>query len=369
MSGALPPAADRLLPLRATHLAAGARMMSFAGWEMPLQYTGIIAEHEAVRSSAGVFDVSHMGRVWVSGQEAGRLIRSVTTFDVTTIVQGDTHYSLYCNDDAGIDDDIIVARVDSERWLIVHNAANALAGEQRIRAVAGDGAEPANDTVMLAVQGPDALRAVARATGHDFSSLGVRACTEVQWRGAGLFVSRTGYTGEDGVEIVAPAASGADLWDALVAADVLPAGLGARETLRLEAALPLHGHDITSTTTPYEAGLAWAVTLDDAASFTGREALARLALEEPRRRRIHIKLLERAVPRDGYPVLDATGNAIGALTSGAYSPTLRAGIGMGYVPPEFAAPGTSLSVQVRDRMVAAEVVRRPFYRRPKSESG
>lgn len=367
MTGAA-PGATRRLQLRDLHLAAGARMMTFAGWEMPLQYTGIVAEHEAVRSAAGMFDVSHMGRAWVHGPLAGAQIRSVTTFDVTTVVPGDTHYSLYCNVNAGIDDDIIVARVDAERWLVVHNAANAAAGEERLREAAGNNVEAADGTVMLAIQGPRAIALVAQATGHDFAGLGVRACTEVHWGSADLFVSRTGYTGEDGVEIVAPGAVGGGLWEALVSAGVTPVGLGARETLRLEAALPLHGHDISAGITPFEAGLGWAVTLGDGADFIGRAALEALSTSDPERKRIHIKLLERAVPRDGYALFDSSGNAAGTLTSGAFSPTLRAGIGMGYVPSALTPVGTPLSVQIRERLEPAEVVRRPFYRRPRSES-
>ena len=352
------------LPLRERHLAAGARMAPFAGWEMPLQYSGIVAEHRAVRNAAGIFDVSHMGRVWVRGPDAARQIRSATTYDVTRIEPGRTHYSLYCNERGGIEDDIIVFRVGADRWLVVHNAANAAFGADRLRDATGGQAEDVGQqTVMLAVQGPAAEEAVTKVIGPEFAALEPRACIEVEWRGAALVLSRTGYTGEDGAEVVADVEQGAMLWDAFVEAGVVPAGLGARDTLRLEAALPLHGHDMTPDTTPFEAGLRWAVTLDDGADFIGREALQEMAEQKLPRRRAHLRLLERGVPREGYRVLDDDGEPDGTLTSGAFSPTLRAGIAMAYLPTRLAAVGTRLAVEIRERAVAAEVVRRPFYRR------
>jgi aminomethyltransferase len=356
----------RLLPLRVRHLGAGARMMPFAGWEMPLQYEGIVAEHQAVRSDAGIFDVSHMGRVRLEGSGAGERLRSATTFDVTRIDPGRTHYSLYCTEDGGIADDIVVFRLDADRWLVVHNAANAEEDAERLREAAGEAAEDVGtDTVMLAVQGPRAPEVIRSVLGPTLDGLEARACTEVEWQGARLVLSRTGYTGEDGGEMIAPAELGGDLWDAFVEAGAKPCGLGARDTLRLEAALALHGHDISPETTPYEAGLTWAVTVEDGRDFIGREALERLAGEEPGVRLAWIRLLERGVPREGYTVVDQGGEPVATLTSGAFSPTLRAGIGMAYLPVEVALPGTRLSVEVRDRLLPAEVVPRPFYRRPK----
>lgn len=361
------PETLRRLPLREEHLAAGARMAPFAGWEMPLQYAGIVAEHEAVRGDAGVFDVSHMGRVMLDGPGAGERLRAITTFDVTSLAPGEAHYSLYCTPSGGIADDVFVYRLALERWLIVHNAANAEADYARVAEAIPDAFDVTEGTVMLAVQGPRALerlRDALGAAGRSLDALEPRHCVEVEWEGGVVLVARTGYTGEDGAECVLSPAWGQRLWTRLVTGGVAPAGLGARDTLRLEAALPLHGHDISEETNPFEAGLGWVVTLDDGAPFTGRDALERLRAAGPARRLACLRLLERGVPRDGYAVLDgASGDEVGVLTSGTFSPTLRTGIGMAYLPPRLAKPGTRLAVQVRDRALAAEVVRRPFYRR------
>ncbi len=368
----------RRLPLHERHVAAGARLAPFAGWEMPLQYAGgILAEHAAVREAAGVFDVSHMGRVRIEGPDAGTRIRAVTTYDVTRMHPGRAHYSLYATDDGGIADDVFVYRVDADRWLIVHNAANAEADAARVRASVdrAPGAamrDVGGETVMLAVQGPAALARLRDVLGVDLAAeLAPRRCTELAWRGATVLVGRTGYTGEDGAECILDAERGAALWDACLAAGVVPCGLGARDTLRLEAALPLHGHDITPDTSPYEAGLGWAVTLEDGAEFTGRDALAAAAARAPERRLACLRLLDRGVPRAGYPVHapgDATGDeseprAVATLTSGAFSPTLRVGIAMAYLPAGLAAPGTRLAIEIHGRDVDAEVVPRPFIRR------
>jgi aminomethyltransferase len=358
-------AALRRLALRERHRALGARMVPFAGWEMPLQYEGIVAEHEAVRTSVGIFDVSHMGRVRVEGREAAAGLRSVTTYDVTRIEPGHTHYSLHCTEDGGIADDVVVFRLAPERWLVVHNAANAADGFERLRLAVGAAAgDAAGETVMLAVQGPQAPDALHEVLGARFDALRPRGCMELDWRGGRLVLSRTGYTGEDGGELIADVERGVALWDAFVAAGVRPCGLGARDTLRLEAALPLHGSDISPETTPFEAGLGWAVTLEDGRDFIGREALARLTEQPPEVRLTCLRLLQRGVPRAGAPVLDAAGEEqFATLTSGSYSPTLRAGIAMAYLPVERAAPGTRLAIEMHARPAAAEVVRRPFYRR------
>ena len=358
----------RRLPLRERHVRAGARFAPFAGWEMPLQYAGIVQEHEAVRTRAGIFDVSHMGRVEVHGTDAGTRIRSITTGNVARLAPGRARYSLYCTERGGIADDVFVYHVAEDRWLIVHNAANAAADAARVRAAAGDAmTDLSGETVMLAVQGPQAATAIRRVLGIDLETVDRRGCVEVAWAGGTVLFGRTGYTGEEGGECITDLACGGPLWDALLAAGVTPAGLGARDTLRLEAALPLHGHEITPDTNPYEAGLGWAVQLQDGAPFTGREALARLAAREPARRLACLRLRERGVPREGYPVLDVRGPeapAVAMLTSGAFSPTLLVGIGMAYLPATLAEPGTPLAVEIRGRAVPAEVVARPFYRRP-----
>jgi aminomethyltransferase len=357
----------RRLPLHDRHARAGARFVPFAGWEMPIQYAGIVQEHQAVRTRAGIFDVTHMGRVEVSGPGAGERIRSVTTADVTRLRPGRARYSLYCTEDGGIADDVMVYRLpergEDDRWLVVHNAANAEADAERLRAAAADAAgDIGGETVMLAVQGPDAPAAISSVLGIDALEMRRFACTEVEWQGGTVFFGRTGYTGEDGGECITGPDLGARLWDAFLDAGVAPAGLGARDTLRLEASLPLHGHDISPETTPYEAGLGWAVHLDEGAAFTGRAALERLAGEEPARTLACLRLTERGVPREGYAVLH-NGEQVATLTSGAHSPTLRAGIGMAYLPRDLAAIGTPLAIDIRGRATSAEVVQRPFYER------
>ena len=364
------------LALRERHAALGARFAPFAGWAMPVQYGGILEEHEAVRTRVGVFDVSHLGRAWVRGEGAGGAIRSVSTYDVTQLEPGRARYSLYCTEAGGIADDIFIYRLEPERWLVVHNAANAAADFSRLAgarlAVAKSGARPGaveevtQETVMLAVQGPQAMETLGTVLGAEVLGMAVHDCRELAWGGGAVIFARTGYTGEDGGECVTDRERAGPLWDALTAAGAAPAGLGARDTLRLEAALPLHGHDIDESTHPYEAGLGWAVTLQDEAPFTGREALARIKESPGERRLAHLRARERGVPRAGYAVHNAAGvegAAVSRLTSGAYSPTLRLGIGMAYLPVALAEPGTRLSVNVRGRALPMEVVRRPFYQR------
>ena len=369
----------RRLPLRDRHAAAGARFAPFAGWEMPLRYEGTVREHEAVRERAGLFDVSHLGRAWLRGPRAAALLRSVTTFDVTTLPVGRAHYSLYCNEAGGIDDDVFVYHLPGERRLIVHNAANAEQDFRRLRAAVATEAAPAagaaattaadvsGDTVMLAVQGPEAIGLLAGVLDEGLAALAPRDCVELDWDGTPVLFARTGYTGEDGGECIVGTAAAGALWDALVAAGATPAGLGARDTLRLEAALPLHGNDIDATTHPYEAGLGFAVSLDDGAPFTGRRALVEARAQAHTRRLCHLVARERGVPRAGCAVrLPGGDGPVAHLTSGGFAPTLRTGIAMAYLPAEMAGPGVSLEVDVRGRALPVEVVRRPFYRKARN---
>lgn len=332
---------------------------------MPLQYRGTVAEHHAVRERVGVFDVSHLGRAWVQGSEAGRSLRAITTFDVTTLPVGKAHYSLYCNEEGGIDDDVFIYHLPGERWLVVHNAANAQQDFARLNAaVAGEAKDVTDETVMLAVQGPGAMELLGGVLGDRPGELGRHGCVEVDWRGSRVFFARTGYTGEDGGECIIGAEGAGMLWDALIAGGGTPAGLGARDTLRLEAALPLHGNDIDSSTLPYEAGLGFAVTLDDGAPFTGRAALADAKQRPPTRRLAHLVTGGRGVPRAGFPVREpGAADAVSRLTSGGFGPSLKLGIGMAYLPSRLARVGTILEIDVRGRTIPAGVVRRPFYRK------
>jgi aminomethyltransferase len=355
------------LALRDRHLALGARFAPFAGWEMPLQYEGIVAEHHAVRERVGVFDVSHLARAWVEGPGISEQLRSVTTFDVTSLQEGQAHYSLYCNDEGGIEDDIFIYHLPGDRWLVIHNASNADPDFERLRAVAGGAASDVTaETVMLAVQGPLAIELLARVLNEAIATMGPRECAELEWRGTSVLFARTGYTGEDGGECIIAAEHAPTLWDALAEAGATPVGLGARDTLRLEAALPLHGNDIDAMTHPYEAGLGFAVSLDDGAPFTGRAALAELKAQPRTRRLAHLAASARGVIRAGYEVREpGSVEAVARLTSGGHSPSLRQGIGMAYLPVSLAKVGADLEVDVRGRALPVRVVRRPFYRTPK----
>ncbi len=355
--------------LHGEHLDLGARMVPFAGWEMPVQYTGIIDEHNSVRQAAGMFDVSHMGRFEVRGPGAAAFLRHVCTYDMTRLSPGKGHYAAVCRPDGGILDDVYAYCLADDRLILVANAANADKIRDWLREhrapFAAEIADVTASTCMVAVQGPQALAGLAAVLGPGFvSSLRPRACAETEWRGAPLFASRTGYTGEDGLELVAPADAAPRLWRALLEAGVRPCGLGARDTLRLEAALLLYGNDMDETVNPFEVGLGWVVTLDDGAGFVGREALLRLRDRVLERTLVCLKAEQRGVMRPDCPVL-RSGQRVGKVTSGSHSPTLGVSIAMGFVPPDAASEGTELKVEVRGRSLAARVVPRPFYRRPR----
>jgi aminomethyltransferase len=343
-------------------------MVPFAGWSMPLQFAGILEEHRAVRNRAGLFDVSHMGRLYVGGGDAADLVSGAGTYDARRMEPGQGHYSLLCRDDGGILDDFYAYRLAADRFLVVGNSVNADRDREQVRGLLKPPAEATvedrqESTVMLALQGPRAVEALASLVGPEATQgLPRRRCTETQWLGETLFVSRTGYTGEDGFELVTSVEPGRALWERLVAAGIHPCGLGARDTLRLEAALALYGNDIDTTTNPWEAGLGWAVTLEDGADFVGRAALeaARARVE---RHLVCLMALGPGIMRAGCDILQG-GEQVGRVTSGGYSPTLEASIAMGYLPSSLTAEGTDVQVEVRGKHLAARVVPRPFYRRP-----
>jgi aminomethyltransferase len=357
----------RQLPLAETHRSLGARFAPFAGWEMPVQYAGIVEEHHAVRERAGVFDVSHMGRLYVSGTDAGRLIRRAVTYKVDQLSVGEAHYAFMCDEYGGILDDVFVYRQAADRYLVVNNAANVEMGVERVRSCLEASMDATIDdrqseTVMLALQGPEARAAFAKVAGDLAESVKKRRCAEIDYEGATLFVSRTGYTGEDGFELVGPVETGRKLLERLVDAGVAPAGLGARDTLRLEAALPLYGNDIDTTTNPFEAGLGFAVTLDDGAEFAGRAALAAAKEAGLTRKLSCLRATERGVMRAHYVVLHG-GETVATVCSGGFSPMLNTSIGMAYLPVELAQEGTELQVDVRGKPLPVAVVPRPFYKR------
>jgi aminomethyltransferase len=351
------------------HKRLGARMVPFAGYEMPVQYTGVIEEHNAVRQRVGMFDVSHMGRFEVHGPDAGRFLRHISTWDMTRLAPGEGHYSAACRDDGGILDDIYVFCLEPERYLVVVNASNAPKMKKWMESHIEDCDSRLVDrhasTAMVAVQGPEALGRLREVIGGDFvDSLRPRRCSETDWRGQTLFASRTGYTGEDGLELVIDAEAGPELWQALLEAGVVPAGLGARDTLRLEAALLLYGNDMDEETNPWEVGLDWVVTLDDGADFIGRNSLVGLKERGLSRELVCFKASERGIMRSHCDIF-RQGERVGTITSGGYSPTLGVSIGMGFVPPELATEGTELTADVRGKPLAIQVVPRPFYKRPK----
>ncbi|MEK6608131.1 MAG: glycine cleavage system aminomethyltransferase GcvT [Myxococcota bacterium] len=354
------------------HRAAGARLVEFSGFEMPVQYSGILDEHRAVRSAAGIFDVSHMGEALLVGPRALEVARRLFTNDPARLEPGRALYTVMCRADGGIVDDCIVYRyVDgSPTFLVVLNASNVAKDLAHLRDVAGgacDVIDQSDETALIAVQGPRAMAVVETVSDRALASLRSFAFAEAKLAGARTFVSRTGYTGEDGVEIFCAATDAPRLWDALLDAGrahgIKPCGLGARDTLRLEAKLCLYGNDIDETTTPLEAGLAWVVKSD--AEYVGRAAIDRQRAEGPKRRLVCLEMVERGIARHGMPILPAgaAGEAIGVVTSGAPSPTLGKNIALGYVPTDLAAAGSRVAVDVRGKRVAAEVVKSPFYRR------
>ncbi len=371
MSGQASAGTLRGTCLHEEHLSLGGRMVPFAGWELPVQYTGIIEEHRAVRQDAGMFDVSHMGRFELHGRGAARYLRNVCTYDMTRLSPGRGHYAAVCRPDGGIMDDVYVYCITTERYLLVANASNADRIEywlrEHRRGFAVEIFDIHNSSCMIAVQGPQALERLTRVLEPEFvRSLKPRACAETEWEGGPVFASRTGYTGEDGLELISTAEAGPRLWRALLDAGVQPCGLGARDTLRLEASLLLYGSDMDDTANPFDVGLGWVVTLDDGAEFVGREALLRARDSEPQRKLVCLRAEERGVMRPGYPIL-RSGHEVSKVTSGSYSPTLSVSIAMGFVPPDLAAEGTELAVEVRGRPLPVRVVPRPFYKRPWTE--
>jgi aminomethyltransferase len=340
-------------PLHACHVAAGGRLVPFAGWELPVQYEGVVVEHRAVRSDCGVFDVSHMGELLVEGPRAADLLQGLLSNDLGRLSDGEAQYTLLTNEQGGIVDDLIVYRLGSGRFLLVVNAANRAAAFGRLKEREARGSEVqdvSDEHVLVAVQGPRSLERLGLGPAPAFT----HAMGELD--GIEVLVARTGYTGEVGVELLCPADDGIALWEAVVARGARPCGLGARDTLRLEMCYPLHGNDIDEHTDAVSAGLRWACALGK--EFTGVGALRRIDRDGPERRLVAFVMEEKAVPRKGMPIEPA-----GVVTSGTHSPTLGRGIGLGYVEAALALPGTELAVDVRGRRRRARVVEKPFYRR------
>ena len=376
----------RSTPLHDEHVALGASMTEFGGWMMPLRYGSDIAEHTAVRSAAGLFDLSHMGEIEVSGPGAGAALDHALVGWLSTLEVGRARYSMIAQEDGAVVDDLVVYRTADETFLVVANAGNAevvlAALEERVVGFDARVTFTSPEVALVAVQGPRAAEILLSLTAPEHqdavSSLKYYAITPATVAGTDLLVARTGYTGEDGFELFVENGSAVALWRALLVAGeplgLVPAGLSARDSLRLEAGMPLYGHELDLTTTPFEAGLGRVVRLDktdaDGApvDFVGRAALEARKSSAPARVLVGLKALGRRPARAGYPVVvDASrlDVVIGTVTSGAPSPTLGYPVALAYVTPEYSAAGTRLAVDVRGRGEAVEVVETPFYRRPR----
>jgi len=361
----------RRTPLFDEHVALGGRIVPFAGWEMPVQYKGVTDEHKAVRTAAGIFDVSHMGELILTGDHAAEVVNYLITNDARKLIDGQALYTVACNDAGTILDDLIVYRISQTKWLIVCNASNRDKMAAHFRAAAENHCtfEDASDrTALIALQGPKALAILASAGGDgpalaELPSFHFRDATLAN---VPCTVARTGYTGEDGVEIFCPTDGATQLWRALVKLGephgLEPAGLAARDTLRLEARLSLYGNEIDETTNPLEAGLGWVVKLGKG-DFVGRGALERIKAAGLSRKLVGFEMTGRGIARHGYPLIDKQGVRVGVCTSGSPGPTVGKNIGLGYLPGHLADIGTEFEVDCRGRAIDAVVVKTPFYKR------
>ena len=359
-------------PLNAVHKALGARMVPFGGWEMPVQYAGVIEEHQAVRERAGLFDVSHMGEIEVRGTEALALVQRLTTNDASRLTDGQVQYSALCYADGGVVDDVTLYRSSATNFLFCVNASNTdkdFAWMQQVHAESGiKGATLANrsaEYAQLALQGPRAAAILRRLSPVDLAAIGYYRFVPGEVASVPTLISRTGYTGEDGFELYTPAAAAVALWNRLLEAGqpdgLQPIGLGARDTLRLEKGYALYGHELSPQITPLEAGLGWIVKLDKG-DFVGREALLRQQTAGIPRRLVALVMEERGIPREGYPVY-AGEKQVGSVTSGTMSPTLKTGIALALVESPCAVLDRELLIGIRDRKLRAKIVKPPFVKK------
>ena len=355
-------------PFTAVHKAQGAKMHEFAGFEMPIEYTGIIDEHLTVCQGVGVFDVSHMGEFWVKGPQALNFIQQITSNDASTLTIGKAQYTCFPNDKGGIVDDLLVYYYEEEKYLLVVNAGNIAKDWDWCTAHNPMGAilENASDQMgQLAIQGPKAQAVLQKLTTVDLASIPYYAFTTGSFAGCdSVIISNTGYTGAGGFELYFYPQDGMKIWDAIfeagAAEGIKPIGLGARDTLRLEMGYCLYGNDLDDTTSPIEAGLGWITKLVEGKNFPSRAIIEQQKAAGITRKLCAFELTEKGIPRHGYTIVDANGDSIGVVTSGTISPTLKKGIGMGYVQPAFAKVGTEICIQVRNKNLKAVVVKPPF---------
>lgn len=361
-------------PLYETHKKLGAKMIDFAGWELPVYFKGIIEEHEQTRKYAGLFDVSHMGEIIIYGRDSLSFLQSVTTNDVQRLSPGKVQYAFMCNEHGGTMDDFLIYMLDTDRYMLVVNASNTKKDLQWLQEHALKYPDVAvrNDSrryALLALQGPMAVHILQKITKEDISEMKPFTCKPLLLHHIHLhaLVSRTGYTGEDGFELYVKSEDASTLWYALLAEGkedgIVPAGLGARDTLRLEAGLPLYGQELTETISPFEAGMGFAVKLANKTTLVGYEALSELQTTTLQSKIVGIEMVEKGIPRTNYPVLSEDGTTIGTVTSGSPSPTLHKNIGLAHLKAPYYETNSTIFIQIRKRAVRAKVVSLPFYHR------
>jgi len=349
------------------HIALGAKMVEFAGYNMPVSYTGLNDEHLTVRSSAGIFDVSHMGEFYITGKGALDLIQKVTSNDASTLTPGKVQYSCLPNDKGGIVDDLLVYKINDEKYLLVVNASNMDKDWNWIASHNDTGAVMTNasdETSLLAIQGPKATAILSKLTPEDLTKIPYYTFVIGKFCGVdNVIISNTGYTGAGGFEIYCKNEDAGKMWDAILEAGkaegLKPTGLGARDTLRLEMAFCLYGNDIDDTTSPIEAGLGWITKFTK--KFTNSDALLEQKQKGVSRKLVGFKLIDKGIPRHGYEITDAQGNNIGVVTSGTQAPSLQQAIGMGYVKIELSKQGSEIFIKIRDKLIKAVIVKTPFY--------
>ena len=355
-------------PFTEKHISLGASMHEFAGYNMPIQYTGIIDEHMTVCQGVGVFDVSHMGEFWVKGPKALEFLQQVTSNNVALLTPGKVQYTCFPNEDGGIVDDLLVYHYEEEKYLLVVNAANIEKDWNWCVSHNSVGAELENASdrmAQLAVQGPKATAALQKLTSIDLSAIPYYNFTHGEFAGLpDVIISNTGYTGAGGFELYFYPEDAMKIWDAVFAAgaefDIKPIGLGARDTLRLEMGFCLYGNDLDDTTSPLEAGLGWITKFVEGKNFTNRAALEKQKAEGVSRKLVGFEMIDRGIPRHGYALLTPDGESMGVVTSGTMSPTRKIGIGLGYVKPEYSKVGTEIAIDMRGRKLKAVVVKPPF---------
>ena len=364
-------------PLHNKAVQAGARMVEFAGWEMPVQFSSLLEEHKSVRNKAGIFDISHMGIFLIEGEQAKNALQYLVPSDLYRIGPGEACYTVLLNNKAGIIDDLIIYDLgrkekNKESLLVVVNASRTKDDlewlEKHLYKKNISINDAKKDQIFIAVQGPESIKILEKITNQtltnipNFGHRNIKLTTANNKSDQNIFISRTGYTGEEGFELLLPSSSGSDLWDRLIEEGVQPCGLGARDTLRLEASMHLYGHELNMSTSPLEAGLGWLVHLEMKADFIGREILEEQGKEGPAKRLVGIKLEGRGIARQGYKVR-SKGQLVGEITSGSWSPSLQEAIAFAYVPTQISTVGTSLEIEIRGKKYQAKIVKRPFYRR------